>query len=104
MSSAYAVRAARALEGTTGTFQIVEGKVVSADIHDGRAFLDFGRDRHKDFKITISPEDVVRFRDAGVDPRSYEGLTLRVRGYVDWLGGPEIEASSPQSIEVVQSH
>ena len=33
---------------------------------------------------------------------SYEGLTVRVRGFVDRMGGPEIEVASPTSIEVVR--
>ena len=103
VSSAYAVRTPDQLEGTLGTFQIVQGRVLSAAVKDGRAFLDFGNDWRKDFKVTISPNDLRRFRDTGVDPRSYEGLTLRVRGFVDQLGGPEIEVASPEAIEVIQA-
>jgi len=98
----YAVRTPQDLEGTLGTFQIVEGRVLSTGLKDGRAFLDFGTNWRKDFKVTIAPEDMKRFRDAGVDPRSYEGLTVRVRGFVDQLGGPEIAVASPAAIEVVQ--
>lgn len=101
-SGFYAIRAPDGLDGTLGTFQIVEGRVLSTGLKDGRAFLDFGTNWRKDFKVTIAPDDMKRFRDAGVDPRSYEGLTVRVRGFVDQLGGPEIEVASPASIEVVQ--
>ena len=98
----YDVRTPTELEGMLGTFQIVEGKVLSTGIKNGRAFLDFGADWRHDFKVTVSPDDVKRFRDTGVDPRTYEGLTVRVRGFVEQLGGPEIEVSSPEAIEVVQ--
>jgi hypothetical protein len=98
----YDVRAPEALAGTVGTFQIVEGNVISARIRNGRAYLDFGSDWRRDFKVMIAPDDLRRFRDAGVDPRTYEGLRLRVRGFVDGLGGPEIEAASPAAIEVIQ--
>ncbi|HTW36145.1 MAG TPA: thermonuclease family protein [Rhizomicrobium sp.] len=91
------------LDGTVGTFQIVEGKVLSTGIKNGRAFLDFGRDWRRDFKVTIAPDDMRRFRDTGVDPRTYEGLTIRVRGFVDEFGGPEIEVASPEAVEVVQT-
>lgn len=101
-SGFYAVRTPDALDDAVGTFQIVEGMVVSADIKDGRGYLDFGRDRRHDFKVTIAPDDIKRFRDIGVDPRSYQGLTLRVRGFVEELGGPEIEVASPADIEVVR--
>jgi micrococcal nuclease len=102
MSQAYAVRMPDDLGGTLGTFQIVEGKVLSAAVKDGRGYIDFGTDWRKDFKVTISPDDLKRFRDIGVDPRTYAGLTLRVRGFVDQLSGFEIEAASPQAIEVIQ--
>lgn len=98
----YDVRSPDALEGALGTFQIVEGTVLSARVRNGRAYLDFGEDWRRDFKVTIAPGDLRRFRDAGVDPRSYEGLTVRARGFVDRLGGPEIEVASPEAIEVIQ--
>jgi micrococcal nuclease len=101
-SEFYAVRSPDDLDGTVGTFQIVEGSVVSAAVKDGRAYVDFGSDWRRDFKVTVSPDDMKRFRDGGVDPRTYAGLTLRVRGFVDQLGGPEIEVASPESVEVIQ--
>jgi micrococcal nuclease len=101
-SGFYDVRTPDQLGDFVGTFQIVEGRVLSARVKDGRAYIDFGEDWRRDFKVTISPQDMKRFREAGVDPRTYEGLTLRVRGFVDALGGPEIEVANPEAIEVVQ--
>lgn len=100
-SQAYAVRKPADLADAYGSFQIVEGKVLSSGMSNGRAYLDFGRNWRHDFKVTVSPDDLKRFRDAGVDPLSYEGFTIRVRGYVERMGGPEIEVASPQAIEVV---
>ena len=97
----YAVRTPDQLAGTTGTFQIVEAKVASADIRNGRAWIDFGSEWHAGFKVTISTEDLDTFRDAGVDPRNYAGKTIRVRGFVDQLNGPEIELSCPEDAEVI---
>lgn len=101
-SGFYDVRKPDELDGTVGTFQIVEGKVLSTGVKQGRAFLDFGADWHHDFKVTIAPDDMRRFRDTGVDPRTYEGLTVRVRGFVDELGGPEIAIAVPENVEVIQ--
>lgn len=101
-SDAYAVRAPDDLAGTVGTFQIVEGKALSAAVKDGRGYVDFGSNWRREFKITISPDDLKNFRDRGVDPRTYSGLTLRVRGFVDQLGGPEIAVANPEQIEVIQ--
>lgn len=100
-SDAYAVRTPDDLAGTVGTFQIVEGKVLSAAVKNGRAYIDFGADWRHDFKVTVAPDDLKNFRDRGVDPRTYSGLTLRVRGFVDQLGGPEIAVANPEQIEVI---
>lgn len=97
----YQVRTPDQLGGTTGTFQIVEGKVENADMRNGRAYLDFGPGERGDFTVTISTDDIENFRDQGVDPRNYAGKTVRVRGFVDQMNGPEIEASSPDAFEVL---
>jgi hypothetical protein len=99
----YTVRSPAGLNGLLGTFQIVQGRVENATISSGRATLDFGHDRRRDFKVTIAPDDLRRFRDIGVDPRNYSGLDVRVRGFVDRLDGPVIEVASPASIEVVRT-
>ena len=99
--TAYAVRTPDTLGRDLGTFQIVEGKVLSATLKDGRAYLDFGPDWKTDFTVTISPDDMKNFHSIGVDPRDYAGKTVRVRGFVERLDGPEIEVAVPQDIEVV---
>lgn len=99
---AYQVRPATVPGSDTGTFQLVQGLVLSADVRDGRAYLDFGADWKTDFTVTISPEDMDNFRNAGVDPRGYAGKTIRVRGIVQQFNGPEIEIANPQQIEVLQ--
>jgi hypothetical protein len=98
---AYAIHAPDQLAGTTGTFQIVEGKVLTANLKNGRAYLDFGTDWRFDFTATISPDDMANFREAGIDPRNYAGKVVRVRGFVDQMNGPEIEMSSPDAVEVL---
>jgi endonuclease YncB( thermonuclease family) len=86
------------------TFQIVTGKVVSANVRYGRAYLDFGPDWQNDFAVTISPEDMKNFREAGVDPRSYQGKTVRVRGWVETMRRLEIEVAAPDDIEVLDAN
>ena len=100
-SSAYAIRTPDTVRADTGSFQIVQGTVLNADVRDGRAYLNFGADWKTDFTVTISPEDMANFRQDGVDPRGYTGKTVRVRGIVQQLGGPEIEIANPQQVEVV---
>jgi micrococcal nuclease len=98
---AYAIRNPGNLARDTGTFQIVDGKVLTATLKDGRAYLDFGADFRTDFTVTIAPGDLKNFRTSGVDPRDYAGKNVRVRGWVESLNGPEIEVAVPQDIEVL---
>lgn len=105
-SSAYAVLdAARLGAGTAaplGTFQIVEGRVRSASIHGGRAFLDFGADYHHDFSATISKADRKTFKAAGVKPRVYKGKRVRLHGFLlAYKGRPEMDIANPMQIEVL---
>jgi hypothetical protein len=97
----YAVRDAGQVSAQDlGTFQIVEGRVMSAAVKS-RGYLNFGADWKHDFTATIAPEDMKTFRAAGIDPEGYAGKTVRVRGIVEWHNGPEIEIASPDDIEVV---
>jgi micrococcal nuclease len=99
---AYQVRTPEGLGGDTGTFQIVEGTVLSAEVKDGRAYLDFGPDWKTDFTVVISPEDMANFRSLGIDPRDYQGKRIRLRGIVQQFNGPEIEIASPKQVEMVE--
>jgi endonuclease YncB( thermonuclease family) len=98
---AYAVCTPDTVGRDIGTFQIVEGRVQNAGLKNGRAYLNFGSDWRTDFTVSVAPEDMANFRRTGVDPRSYAGQTIRVRGIVQSLNGPEIEVANPQGIEVV---
>ena len=98
---AYQVRTPDTLGADTGTFQIVQGTVFSAEVKDGRAYIDFGADYKTDFTVTISPEDMANFRSQSVDPRLYAGKTIRVRGIVQQFNGPEIEIANPEQVEVL---
>jgi hypothetical protein len=101
--SAYAVRPASDVSlADLGTFQIVEGKVANAASRGGRAYLNFGADWKTDFTVTIAPEDMKTFRDRNIDPAAfYAGKTIRMRGVVEQLNGPEIEIATPEQIEIL---
>ena len=98
---AYAIRRAKNESAADlGTFQIVEGRVTSASVKS-RGYLNFGSDWKKDFTVTIAPGDMKAFRAANIDPASYAGKLIRVRGIIEWHNGPEIEIGSPANIEVL---
>jgi micrococcal nuclease len=88
--------------GFIGTFQLVEGRVMSAALVRGRGYLNFGEDWRTDFTISISPRSRRSFKRAGLKIKSYEGRNLRVRGWLKSFNGPMIEATHPEQIEVLE--
>ncbi len=97
----YAVRGAEEAGRHIGTFQLVEGRVQDAAVVRGRAYLNFGPDWREDFTVTLAPKVRRRFEAEGLDPRSYRGRFLRVRGWLKSFNGPMIEATHPEQIEVL---
>lgn len=87
------------LGSRTGTFEIVEGKVETATLYKGRAYINFGLDYRTDFTVTVAPEDMKAFRAARLDVKTLAGKRVRVRGWVERYNGPEMEIATPASIE-----
>jgi micrococcal nuclease len=86
-----------------GTFQLFEGRVVSAAVVRGRAYLNFGDDYRRDVTVSIAPEDMRLFRRQRVDPRKLAGARLRVRGWVELFNGPNIQIATPGALEVLEA-
>ena len=100
-SDGFAVLTPEQLKGRTGTFQIVEGKAVSASLNRGRAYINFGADYRTDFTVTVSPSDMRAFRQAKFDVKTLGGKHIRVRGWIEFYNGPEMEVATPAAIEVL---
>ncbi|WP_225768090.1 thermonuclease family protein [Inquilinus sp. Marseille-Q2685] len=95
-----AVRPAEALgRGDLDRFQIVEGRVLQAALVRGRAYLNFGPDPRQDFTVTAEPDLVRRLAGAGQDLTALQGRRIRVRGWLDWSGGPRIALVRMEQIE-----
>ena len=88
-----------------GRFAIIEGVVLSVTrLHDPtRIYIDFGPDWHTDFTVRIEAAATRLFKKAEIDPADWKGKPLRVRGYVSWRFGPEIEVINPEQIEHIDS-
>ncbi len=98
----YGVRRADELAQDVGTFQILEGLVQKVSVGRQRTYLNFGENYRTDVTVTISKRDLRRFTSGGIDPASWQGKTIRVRGWVSLLNGPEIEVSHPEQIEMLE--
>lgn len=98
----YRILAPEEAAGYVGTFQLVEGTVVSAAVVKGRGYLNFGEDWKEDFTATASKADLKLFEKAGIDFVGYEGRTVRVRGWLKSFNGPMIEVTHPEQIELLR--
>ncbi|MEK9672525.1 MAG: hypothetical protein VW268_08485 [Rhodospirillaceae bacterium] len=101
----YAVRGTdpAALLGEKGTFQVVEGKVVSAADVKGVMFLNFGDNWRTDFTVRVAKQQAKLFKKADLNTRTYEGKHIRARGWIKDWNGPMIEASHPKQIDILES-
>lgn len=87
--------------GFAGTFQIVEGRVLSVGDFRGRYFLNFGEDYQTDFTVTVAPEDMRNFRASNFDLDTLEGRRVRVRGWLESYNGPNMPIATPSAIELL---
>ncbi len=98
--SFYAIRTPRNVGDHVGGFELVEGRVVSAAVVRGRAYLNFGPDYKTDFTVTVAPANRRRFEAAGIDLAALAGRTVRARGWIESYNGPMIEATHPDQLEI----
>jgi nuclease-like protein len=87
------------LLGFTDTFQIVEGRIISAHAVNNRVFLNFGKIWREDFTGSISRRDYIKFREAGLDLVMLAGRIVRIRGWIEERGGPMIVLTHPEQLE-----
>jgi endonuclease YncB( thermonuclease family) len=85
-----------------GRFALVEGKVLSVRESGGTIYVNFGRRWSEDFTVTIAKRNERAFSAAGLAPKTLAGRTVRIRGWIEERGGPWVEASRPEQIEVVE--
>lgn len=84
------------------SFQIVEGRALIAATRRGRGYLNFAADYRTDFTLGFSPDALRLLEDSGVTLSSYEGVRVRVRGWLRWFNGPFIDVTHPEQIEVLE--
>jgi hypothetical protein len=93
---------AAAVAAERGRFAIVEGKVLSVRESGGTIYMNFGRRWTQDFTVTIAKRNERSFANAGLEPRKLEGRRVRIRGWIEQRGGPWVEATRPEQIELAE--
>ncbi len=94
-----AVEDVQRLNQDRDSFQIVEGRVLTAAKRHEGVFLNFAKDRHASISVFIGRDALNLFANAGVDPLSLRKSAVRVRGWVTERNGLIIEVTHPEQIE-----
>jgi endonuclease YncB( thermonuclease family) len=84
-----------------GRFALVEGRVVSVRESGGLAYVNFGQRWSEQFTVTISKRNEGIFAGAGRTTKALAGHKIEVRGWIEERGGPAMEVTRPEQIEIV---
>jgi micrococcal nuclease len=90
----------RSITKLVQTYQVVEGKVDHAFESGGRLTLHFGAEGKYGFAAILEPAAKKRFADKQ-GPEDWDGLSLRMRGWIDRKRGPTISITQPEQIEIL---
>jgi endonuclease YncB( thermonuclease family) len=99
----FAPRPADRLADAVGSFRIVRGEVVRVAPTERYVYLNFGSDWRSDFTVRLRRTELdERFARSDIAIERLAGRLVEVRGYVLEAGGPLIEVSHPEQIEVLR--
>jgi hypothetical protein len=62
-------------------------------------YVNFGRRWTEDFTVTILKRNERNFTAMGLEPKTFAGRKIRVRGFIEERGGRWIEATRPEQLE-----
>jgi micrococcal nuclease len=99
--AAFTALDASAALGEAGRFRIVYGRVLRVAPTDRFVYLNFGADWWRDFTVRIAKALADRLAGAGLEVASLAGRRIEVRGLVLEAGGPLIELSHPEQVQVL---
>lgn len=99
----YAIVDATHAEGAIGAFHLVEGVVLRAHKTRSRFYLNFGEDYRTDFTASVKSSLYRKWASDGDDLASFEGVRVRMRGFVKSINGPSIELTHRKQIEILAS-
>ena len=99
---ALAPRPADQLADAVGSFQIVHGRVLRVAPTEHYVYLNFGHDWRSDFTLRLRRAELdASFARSPIDVLALAGRRVEVRGFVLDAGGPLIELSHPEQIQVL---
>lgn len=93
---------ASAVRSEVGRFRIVYGQVLRVAPTERFIYLNFGSDWRSDFTVRIAKALADRLASSGLEVASLTGRRLEIRGMVLEAGGPLIELSHPEQIQLLR--
>jgi micrococcal nuclease len=88
------------IDDSIGRFRIVRGRVLRVAPTERHVYLNFGAAWHADFTVRVRRAELSRAL-AGVDLEELLGRAVEVRGVVLEAGGPLIELTHPEQLQVL---
>jgi micrococcal nuclease len=82
-------------------FVLVEGRVLDVADRKRTIYLNFGTTWRDDFTVEIDGRARSSFSAAGMDPLRLKGRSIRVRGWIEYRGGPMLSVTLPEQIELL---
>lgn len=89
------------LAARTGTFAIVEGRIVSVGVRRERTYLNFGRDFAHDFSVTLPKRSWASLVARGVTETTLRGRRVRARGMLEMRRAPGMEVVAGDMLEML---
>jgi micrococcal nuclease len=84
-----------------GRFRIVHGQVLRVAPTERFVYLNFGSDWWSDFTVRIAKALADRLASSGLEVVSLTGRRIEIRGLVLEAGGPLIELSHPEQMQLL---
>jgi endonuclease YncB( thermonuclease family) len=80
-----------------GRFAVVQGRVASVRESAGMVYINFGQRWSNQFTATLHKRDEGAF----AAPKALAGHTVEVRGWIEERGGPAMEVTRPEQIQII---
>jgi hypothetical protein len=80
-----------------GRFALVQGKVASVRESAGLVYINFGQRWRDQFTVTLLKRNESGF----IAPKTLAGRTIEVRGFIEERGGPAVEVTRPEQIDII---
>ena len=87
------------LDAAVGGFVVVEGEVLSIGDRKRRLYLNFGKDWSTDFTAVADKSGSNQYRGNIDALKMSKGRRIRVRGILEWRGGPMIRLTHDWQVE-----